>query len=110
MAGEFNEIFSERGMLFAVLGAIGGAVRSAALKTTWREGLRVIFIGGALSFGAGALAPYLLRPWLGELPEDISSTLGVIGAAAFLTGLLGVTIIERLLSGNSIQSEDDNGK
>lgn len=107
MAGEINDIFNERGLVLGILGALGGAVRSAALKTTWREGLRVVFIGGILAFGVGALAPYLLRSWIGDLPEELSKTLGIIGAAAFLTGLMGVTIIERLIDARSIQRGSD---
>lgn len=108
MAGELNDIFNERGLVLGVLGALGGAVRSAALKTTWREGVRVIFIGGVLAFGVGALAPYLLRGWIGDLPEELAQTLGIIGAAAFLTGLMGVTIIERLIDARTIQRGADD--
>ncbi|WP_323775961.1 hypothetical protein [Leisingera sp.] len=93
----FTEIFNERGALLAIFGAMGGAVRSAALKTTWREGLRVIFIGSATSFGVGVLAPYLLKPWIGDLPEGMAGALGTLCAAAFLVGLLSVTIIERMI-------------
>ena len=49
---DWQSIFNERGALLATFGALGGAVRSAALKTGWREGLRVIFIGSATSFGS----------------------------------------------------------
>lgn len=98
---DWHSIFNERGALLAFFGALGGAVRSAALKTTWREGLRVVFIGGATSFGFGTLAPHLLKPWVGELPQDISSTIGTICAAAFLVGLMAVTIIERIAAGKS---------
>ena len=70
----FWEIFNERGALLAFFGALGGAVRSATLKTTWREGIRVVFIGSGTSFGVGVLAPVLLRPWIGELPDDTSGS------------------------------------
>ncbi|WP_051357901.1 hypothetical protein [Leisingera caerulea] len=93
----FSEVFNERGALLAIFGAMGGAVRSAALKTTWREGVRVVFIGSASSFGVGALAPYLLKPWIGDLPDGMAGALGTLCAAAFLVGLLAVTIIERFL-------------
>ncbi|NDW00048.1 hypothetical protein [Salipiger sp. PrR002] len=93
----FSEIFNERGALLALFGALGGTVRSAALKTTWREGLRVTFIGSCTSFGVGALAPTLLKPWIGELPEEMSGALGTLCAAAFLVGLVSVTIIERFI-------------
>ena len=108
MAGEMNEIFNERGLVLGLLGMMGGAVRSAALKTTWREGLRVVFIGGTTAFGVGALAPYMLKPWIGDLPDDIASTLGVVGAACFVVGLMGVTLVERLLAGKPIGRENDD--
>ena len=98
---DWHSIFNERGALLTFFGALGGAVRSAALKTTWREGLRVVFIGGATSFGFGTLAPHVLKPWVGDLPGDISSTIGTICAAAFLVGLMAVTIIERIAAGKS---------
>ena len=99
---EWNSIFNERGLLLAIFGALGGAVRSAALKTTWREGLRVVFIGSATAFGVGVLAPHLLRPWIGDLPEGMAGALGTLCAAAVLTGLIAVTMIERLAAGRSI--------
>tara|TARA_R110002126_G_scaffold252616_2_gene395727 strand:- start:1864 stop:2196 length:333 start_codon:yes stop_codon:yes gene_type:complete len=101
----WSEIFNERGALLAFFGALGGAVRSAALKTTWREGLRVVFVGGATSFGVGTLAPYLMKPWIGELPEGVHGALGTLCAAAFLTGLIAVTMIEKWV--DKAQEEGD---
>ena len=107
--GDFQTIFSERGLILAVFGALGGAVRSAALKTTWREGMRVVFIGSVTAFCVGAFGPQLLKPWLGELPENgpSSGTLGMLCASAFFVGLLAVTIIERLASGKPILARED---
>lgn len=103
--GLFWQIFNERGALLTFFGALGGAVRSAALKTTWREGLRVVFIGGATSFGVGVLAPHVLRPWIGDLPPELEGALGTLCALAFLIGLMAITIIERLLSGPEAKSK-----
>lgn len=94
-----QQVFDDRGALLVFFGALGGLVRSAAIKTTWREGLRVTFIGAACSFGVGVLAPTLLKPWIGTLPEGIEGTLGGICAAAFLIGLVAVTMIERFIAG-----------
>ena len=102
----FTEIFNERGALLAIFGAMGGAVRSAALKTTWREGVRVIFIGSAFSFGVGVLAPFLLRPWVGDLPDGMAGALGTLCAAAFLVGLMSVTIIERMFDPGSDKGDE----
>lgn len=98
-----QQIFSESNLVLAIFGAMGGLVRSAALRTTWLEGLRVTFIGSLFAFGVGTLAPYLLRPWIGELPPGASQALGFLTACAFLIGLLGVTLIERLVAGKPLQ-------
>lgn len=98
---DWHTIFNERAALLAIFGALGGAVRSAALKTTWREGLRVIFIGGATSFGFGSLAPHIMRPWIGDVPEGMGGAIGTICAVGFIVGLMAVTIIERIAAGKS---------
>lgn len=100
---EWQHVFNERGALMVAFGALGGAVRSAALKTTWREGLRVVFIGAATAFGVGVLAPFLLEPWIGELPQGMSGALGTLCAAAFILGLIAVTLIERVVAGENIR-------
>jgi hypothetical protein len=102
---EWSNIFNERGLMLAFFGALGGAVRSAALKTTWREGLRVMFIGSSTAFGVGVLAPFLLRPWIGDLPQGMAGALGTLCAAAFLLGLMAVTLIERMAAGKSVGPE-----
>lgn len=102
----FQQIFNERGALLAIFGAMGGVVRAAALKTTWKEGLRVIAIGSVFAFSVGALAPFLLKPWIGDLPSEAHSALGTLCAAAFLVGLLAVTWIERILAGKKLTDEE----
>lgn len=95
----FGEIFNERGALLAFFGALGGAVRSATLKTSWMEALRVVFIGAGSSFGVGALAPMALPGhWISVLPADVKGTLGALCAAAFLVGLVAVNLVERLVA------------
>lgn len=91
------QVFSERGVLQMFFGALGGAVRSAAIKTTWRDGLRVIFIGSATSFGIGALAPVFLSGWVQDLPESVEGSLGSLCAMSFIVGLVSVTLIERMI-------------
>lgn len=93
-----GQVFNDRGALLAFFVSLGGLVRSAALQTTWREGLRVTFVGAACSFGVGVLAPTVLKPWIGDLPEGIAGTIGGICAASFLIGLIAVTMVERFLS------------
>ena len=105
---DFLSVFNERGALLAIFGAMGGAVRSATLKTTWREGVRVVFIGAATAFGVGVLAPIMLKPWIGDLPEGMAGALGTLCAAAFMVGLVAVTMIERFLAGKELVSGKDN--
>lgn len=105
---DFLSVFNERGALLAIFGAMGGAVRSATLKTTWREGVRVVFIGAATAFGVGVLAPIMLKPWIGDLPEGMAGALGTLCAAAFMVGLVAVTMIERFLAGKQLVSGKDN--
>lgn len=95
----FLEVFNQRGAVLTFFGMLGGSVRAAVLKTTWREGLRVIFVGGAVSFGVGVVGPVLLKPWIGDLPDEMAGALGTLTAASFLTGLVAVTLVERLISG-----------
>lgn len=94
-----GEVFSQRAAILTFFGALGGSVRAAVLKTTWREGLRVIFVGGAVSFGVGIVAPVILKPWIGELPDNMAGALGTLTAASFLTGLIAVTLVERFVAG-----------
>ena len=101
----WSQVFSDRNALLAFLGAMGGMTRALALKTSWIEGLRVIIIGAIFAAGVGTLAPVLLRPWLGELPDDLLATFGAVGAIAFITGLMAVTVIERLI-GNAPDADD----
>lgn len=100
---EWPTIFNERALILTFFGALGGAVRSAALKTTWREGMRVVFIGAASAFGFGIVGPFLLRPWLGDLPENMAGALGTLCATSFIIGLMCVTVVERLAAGRSIE-------
>lgn len=107
---DWFSIFNERGALMAFFGALGGAVRSAVLRTTWREGLRVVFIGSATAFGFGVLAPQILRPWIGDLPEGMATALGTLCAAAFMVGLVSVTLIERFIDGKAAMKEGGDGR
>lgn len=104
-----EQIFNERGALMMFFGALGGAVRSAVLRTTWREGLRVVFIGSATAFGIGVLAPFILKPWIGELPQDMQVALGTLCASAFMIGLMAVTLIERWIDSKQYHDAEKEG-
>ena len=95
-----NEVFNQRSLILTFFGALGGSVRATVLKTTWKEGIRVIFVGGVVAFGVGSIAPSLLSYWLGtDLPSNVAGTLGTLTASSFLIGLVAVTLVERFISG-----------
>lgn len=95
------EVFNQRAAILTFFGALGGSVRAAVLKTTWREGLRVVFVGGAVAFGVGVLGPVILQPWLGDLPDEMAGAMGTLTAASFLIGLVAVTLVERFIAGEA---------
>lgn len=97
----FLEVFNQRAAILTFFGALGGSVRAAVLKTTWKEGLRVVFVGGAVSFGVGVLGPVIMKPWIGDLPDEMAGAMGTLTAASFLIGLVAVTIVERFISGEA---------
>lgn len=102
----FAEVFNQRAGILTFFGMLGGSVRAAVLKTSWKEGLRVVFVGGAVAFGVGVLGPVLMKPWVGELPEEMAGALGTLTAASFLTGLVAVTLVERFISGPPKENKD----
>ena len=103
-----TEVFNQTAGILTFFGMLGGSVRAAVLKTTWREGLRVIFVGGAVAFGVGVVAPVLMKPWIGELPEGMAGALGTLTAASFLTGLVAVTLVERFIAGPNKKGGDND--
>jgi len=99
------EVFNQRAAILTFFGMLGGSVRAAVLKTTWREGLRVVFVGGAVAFGVGVVGPVMLKPWIGDLPDGMAGALGTLTAASFLTGLVAVTLVERFIAGPSKEQQ-----
>ena len=65
----------------------------------------VVAVDGATAFGAGILAPSMLKPYFGDLDAG-PGALGTLTASAFLLGLIAVTIVERVLDKN----RDKGGK
>ena len=107
--GLLGEVFNQRAVILTFFGMLGGSVRAAVLKTTWQEGLRVIFVGGAVAFGVGVIGPVLMKPWIGDLPDEMAGALGTLTAAAFLIGLVAVTLMERFLSGSAAKAKRRGG-
>ena len=102
----FFEVFNQRAAILTFFGALGGSVRAAVLNTGWKEGLRVVFVGGAVSFGVGVLGPVLMKPWIGDLPDEMAGAMGTLTAASFLIGLVAVTLVERFISGEANEPLD----
>lgn len=102
------EVFNQRAAILTFFGMLGGSVRAAVLKTSWREGLRVIFVGGAVAFGVGVVGPVLMKPWIGDLPDEMAGALGTLTAASFLIGLVAVTLVERFIAGPTDEKEGGN--
>jgi pilus assembly protein TadC len=90
------EVFSQQALVLTIFGSLGGSVRAAVLKTGWRESLRVIFVGGAVSFGVGVVGPSIVTPIFGDL--GTTGSMGALTASAFLLGLISVTIVERIFT------------
>ena len=96
----WGQVFGEQGLLTMTFGAMGGLVRSATLKTTWKEGVRVVVVGSLTAFCVGSLAPAMLENFgilPKDLPEEVTGAIGYICASAFFIGLMGVTIVERMI-------------
>ena len=98
------------GVIFGFFGGLGGAVRAAVLRTTWIETLRVIFVGTATAFSCGVLSPTLLAPFVGEMSAGMGKSLGTLCAGAFLTGLVAVTYVERLISRQTERNDSQKGQ
>lgn len=100
----FGEVFNQRASILTFFGMLGGSVRAAVLKTSWKEGVRVVFVGGAVAFGVGVLGPVIMKPWIGELPDEMAGAMGTLTAASFLIGLVAVTLVERFIAGESTET------
>ena len=102
----FSEVFNQRAAILTFFGMLGGSVRAAVLKTSWKEGLRVVFVGGAVAFGVGVLGPVIMKPWIGDLPDEMAGAMGTLTAASFLIGLVAVSLVERFISGEANETLD----
>ena len=92
-----REVFSPLAATIAFFGALGGLVRALVLRVSWRETIRVILVGSLTAFGLGTMSPYVLRFLIGDLPDGMGSTLGILCASAFLVGLINAALFERFV-------------
>lgn len=105
----WRAVFSDQALIQAVFGAMGGSARSLALRTTWKEGLRLSALGGLVSFGAGTAAPVLLKPYFGAVDTAGSVAIGTLTMTSFLVGVLAVTIMGRMAD-MTAESDGKDGK
>jgi hypothetical protein len=104
--GLLGQIFTERAAVVAFFGAMGGLTRALALKTGWKEGVRVMLVGTLFASGVGMLAPFLLKPWIGEVTPEILALGGTTGAFAYIMGITSATLIEMLIGDKDKTRED----
>ena len=90
-------VFNQQNLMLGFFGALGGAVRSAVLRIGLTETARVVFVGSATAFSSGTLAPVIVTPYIGDVSSYMGGSLGAMCAAAFLTGLIAVAYVERLI-------------
>lgn len=94
----WREVFSPLSQALAFFGGLGGLVKAMVQRLDWRETLRVVIVGSGTAFGMGALSPIALRHIIGEIPDDLAGTLGVLCASAFMVGVVAVALVERFIS------------
>ena len=91
------EFFNQQFWLVLAHGIAGGACRWLFLREPWRDGLRLMVLGGVLAAGVGNLWRLLVREWVGDVPESLWSQPETAYSGAFLVGLLAVTILGRFV-------------
>lgn len=108
-AGPLAEVFSEMGLVMAIMGAIGGALYGMIKRNppwlAWAGRLVLSSLSGAiLAFGLGVFVPPVLIWSLGlEITPSGQST-GLLAAGAFLVGLMQ----ERVFAFLGAAKGDDN--
>lgn len=101
----FKEIFTPLGTALAVFGGLGGLVRALVVKSSWREGVRVVLVGAGTAFGLGVMSPVALRAAIHDIPTEPSGALGALCAAAFLVGVIAVALVERFIRASETSSK-----
>lgn len=93
----WREVFSPVAQAIAFFGGLGGFAHALALRRPWRDTIRITAIGCITAFGFGVASSQIMRVWLPDLPEGAAGSLGTLSSGAFLVGIVGVFLIERLL-------------
>lgn len=97
--GPLAEVFSEMGLVMAIMGALGGAMHAIMNRRrpilTWFANFFGFATSGAiLAFGLGVLAPPILAWALRfEIAASDQST-GMLAAAGFLIGLMQERVVQ----------------
>ena len=97
------EVFSARAGVIALMGGLGGLVRSLVLRASWKETARVVTVGSIVAFAVGEGGAWILKPWIGEVPVTAGGAIGTVG---FFIGLFAIAIVEYYLD----KMEGSHGK
>ena len=112
-------LLNTRQLIILFFGILGGSVRSLVLRLSFKDCIRVAFIGGSVALAIGTTSPHILIPVLKgfniNLDAEATKT-AVYGLLPFMAGLLAVSFIEYILnkdigkiqeSGNGLDTSDD---
>jgi len=86
-------------LMVALHGALGGAARWIFLREDWKDGLRLMLLGGMLALGLGNLGWVLIDKWTLDLPDSILQDPRTAHSIAFFIGLISVVILGRIVDG-----------
>ncbi len=87
---EFGEVFNIQGAMKAIVGGIGGLVRSLFLRTGLADTIRAIIFGAGCAFGFGDVFLVFFQQHLGV--SEV--TPGLVIASWFAAGAFGTTVFE----------------
>lgn len=104
--GAFGAVFNENALIIAIFGALGGSARWLFLREKFREGLRLAVLGALLAFGLGNLASFLVKSWLGQVPDHILAQPETVYYLAFVVGLGSVTILGRFIDAKEEDTDE----
>jgi hypothetical protein len=93
----WKEILHPLALAMAAFGGLGGLVRALVVKSSFRDGVRVVVVGAGTSFGLGALSPAMLEVIKIPLPADPALSVGIMTSSGFIIGVTSIAIVEWLI-------------
>ena len=94
-------LLNTRQLIILFFGILGGSVRSLVLKLSFKDCIRVAFIGGSVAMALGTTSPHVLIPLLKGFNINLDSEAiqtAIYGLLPFMAGLLSVSLIEYILN------------